>query len=88
MGISGAIVLYAVIWFMTFLTLLPVRMRSQAEAGEVARGTPASAPADPRIGRKAGIATLIATVIWAAIAAVILSGRITVEHLDLFGRLG
>jgi hypothetical protein len=37
--------------------------------------------------RKAWITTLIATPIWAVIAGVILSGWITMEDLDWFGRM-
>ena len=52
MTITGAIVLFAVIWFVTLLVALPIGLRTQEEVGEVTPGTPASAPADPRIGRK------------------------------------
>ncbi len=84
MSITGAIVLYAVSWFMVFYMVLALRFKSQADTGDVVPGTPRSAPADARIGRKAGITTLIATPIWAALVAVILSGRIGIEDLDVF----
>lgn len=88
MNLTGGIVLFAVIWFMVFFVVLPVHFRSQEEAGEVVPGTPPSAPADAQIGRKAKITTLIAVPIWAAIAAVILSGVVSIADLDWFGRLG
>lgn len=87
MNLTGGIVLFAVIWFMVFFVVLPVRFRSQEEAGEVVPGTPPSAPADAQIGRKARITTMIAVPIWAAIAAVILSGAVSIADLDWFGRL-
>ena len=87
MNLTGGIILFAVFWFMTFLVVLPIGMRSQAEAGEVEPGTPASAPAEAMVGRKARITTLVAAVLWAVTAAVILSGAITLEDIDMFDRL-
>lgn len=87
MTITAAIVLFAVIWFMVFFVVLPLRFTSQAEAGKVEPGTPRSAPADHIIGRKARITTIAAVLIWAVIAGVIVSGVITVRDLDFFGRM-
>lgn len=87
MNLTGGIILYAVYWFMTFLVLLPIGTRSQAEAGHVEPGTPASAPADAVVARKARLTTVIAAGLWAVTAAVIFSGVITIEDLDWFGRL-
>ncbi len=87
MNLTGAIVLYAVIWFMVFFVLLPIRERSQAEDGIVVPGTPASAPVDPKLRKKAIWTTAITTVIWAVIAWVILSGKVTMADIDWFGRL-
>jgi predicted secreted protein len=88
MTITAAIVLYAVVWFMTFFVVLPIRTQSQDEANHIEPGTPPGAPAGNVVGRKAKLTTLIATPIWAAISGVILSGWITIADLDWFGRLG
>lgn len=88
MTITAAIVLYMVIWFMVFFVVLPLRLQSQAEAGEVVPGTPASAPAHAGVKRKALIATLVGTVLWAVVAGIILSGLIGVRDIDWFGRMG
>jgi predicted secreted protein len=88
MTITAAIVLYAVVWFMTFFVVLPIRTQSQDEANHIEPGTPPGAPAENVVGRKAKLTTLIATPIWAAISGVILSGWITIADLDWFGRLG
>lgn len=85
MAITSALVLYAVIWFIVFFVLLPVRLTTQIEAGQVVPGTHASAPQSHGLKRKAWLAVLIALVIWAGVAFVIFSGRITVEMLDVFG---
>jgi predicted secreted protein len=87
MGPTSAIVLYAMIWFGVFFVVLPLRLKTQGEAGEVVPGTHSSAPADPQIKRKAIVTTLVATVLWALIAGIILSGWITVRDLDWFQRM-
>lgn len=87
MGIVSAIVLFAVIWFMTFLVVLPIRLKTQGDVGEVVPGTHQSSPADPQIGKRAKVTTLIAVVIWAIIAGTILFGGITVRDLDWFDRM-
>ncbi|MDO6589342.1 DUF1467 domain-containing protein [Loktanella sp. D2R18] len=87
MGPTSAIVLFAVVWAMVFFIVLPLRMQTQGEAGEVTPGTPSSAPADPQIKRKAFITTLWAVPIWAVIAGTILSGAISVRDMDWFNRM-
>jgi predicted secreted protein len=86
MTITGAIVLYAVTWFMVFFVVLPIRFTSQADAGSVVPGTPRSAPSTENVGKKARVTTIFATVLWAIICGIILSGWITVEDLDWFDR--
>lgn len=87
MTITGAFVLFAMTWFMVLFVVLPLRVKSQGEAGEVVPGTPSSAPADFVIKRKAKITTVVATVIWAILCAIIMSGVITVRDFDWKGRL-
>jgi len=88
MTITAAFVMYSVTWFMTFFVVLQVRTQSQDEANHVEPGTPPGAPAEEVVGKKAKLTTLIATPIWAVICGVILSGWITLEDLDWFGRMG
>lgn len=87
MGITSGIVLYAVCWFMVFFVVLPLRLVTQGEEGEVVPGTHASAPTDPQLKRKAKITTLWALVVWAILVAVILSEVITVRDIDWFNRM-
>jgi len=87
MGITSAIVLFAVIWFMTFLVVLPLRLTTQGEDGNVVPGTHVSAPADPQLRRKIKTTTLWAIGLWIVIAGVILSGAITVRDMDWFDQL-
>ena len=87
MGITSAIVLFAVIWFMVFFVVLPLRMQTQGDAGEIVPGTHSSAPADPQLRRKAWLTTIWAIGLWVVIAGTILSGVITVRDLDWFHRM-
>jgi predicted secreted protein len=87
MGPTSAIVLFAVVWFMVFFVVLPLRNETQGEAGEIVPGTHASAPANLNLKRKVWITTLWAVGIWAVIAGVILSEVISVRDLDWFDRM-
>lgn len=86
MTITAAIVLFSVIWFVVLFCVLPVRFQSQAEAGSVVPGTPASAPADAMIGKKAKITTVISIVVFALSYLIITSGWVTVDDFDFFGK--
>lgn len=84
MTITAAIVTFATLWFLVLFCVLPLRFRSQAEAGRVEPGTPASAPEDAQIGRKARLTTVIAVVLFALIWGIVTSGWITVDNMDVF----
>ncbi len=87
MGITSALVLYAVIWFMVLFIVLPLQLTTQGETGEVVPGTHKSAPSDPQLGKKARIVTIWATLVWVVIAGVLWSGLITVRDIDWFDRM-
>ena len=87
MSITAAIVLFAVVWFMVFFIVLPLRLTTQGDAGEVVPGTPKSAPTTEIVGHKAKITTLVAIVVWAVLAGIILSGVITVRAFDFLDKL-
>ena len=88
MGWFSAIVLLAVIWFMTLFIVLPLRLKTQGDTGNIVPGTPASAPDEIQIKRKFLLTTAIAVPIWVVLVAIILSGIVTVEDFDLFTRFG
>jgi predicted secreted protein len=87
MTITAVIVVFAVTWFMVFFCVLPLRFQSQSDAGTVVPGTPKSAPSSENVGRKARITTVVATVIWAVLCGIILSGWITVQDFDFRGTM-
>ena len=88
MGITSALVLYAVIWFMTFLIVIPIRIQTQGDLGEVVPGTHAGSPEHHHLKKKAWITTGIAFVLWAIIAGIIVTGTVTVRDIDWFDRMG
>jgi predicted secreted protein len=85
--ITGAIVLLAVIWFLTLYVSLPIGMRSQGDAGKVEPGTPASAPSEFRLRRKLWRVTLFAVPAWAAVTLVVAYGGISVSQIDFFSAI-
>ena len=89
MGITSAIVLFAVIWFMTFLCVIPIRLKTQGDVGDIVPGTHAGSPEVHNLKRKAWITTGIALAVWAIVASVIVFEVITVRDIDgwMFNRM-
>ncbi|NDV54034.1 MULTISPECIES: DUF1467 family protein [Roseobacteraceae] len=90
MAITSGIVLFAVIWFMTFLCVIPVRLKTQGDLGEIVPGTHAGSPEVHNLKRKAWITTGISVVLWGIFAGIIFSGMISVRDIDgwMFNRMG
>ena len=88
MGVVTGIVLYAIIWFMTLLIALQVRVTSQDEAGERVAGTHGSAPADAQLKKRVLWTSAIAAALWLVIAAIIVFDVVTLDDIDLFTRFG
>lgn len=86
MGITSALVLYAVIWWMCFLIALPVKVQTQGDLGRIEPGTHAGAPEHHHLKRKAWIVTGVAFVLWCIIAGIILSGWISLDDMSFFDR--
>ena len=61
--IETFLAIYFVVWWIVLFAVLPWGMRTQEEAGEVTPGTPASAPANLRLGKKAMWTTIVAAVV-------------------------
>ncbi|CUH53145.1 DUF1467 family protein [Shimia marina] len=88
MTITSALVLYAVLWFMTFLIVIPIRLETQGDLGEVVPGTHAGAPENHHLKTKAKITTLAAAVMWVGLYFIITSGVISIRDFDWFNRMG
>jgi predicted secreted protein len=87
MAITSALVLYAVLWFLTLLIVIPIRLKTQGDVGQIVHGTHAGAPHEPQMKKRILITSAVAFVLWAIIAYVISSGMLTVRDIDWFGRM-
>lgn len=85
MSITSAIVLFAVIWFMTFLIVIPFRLKTQGDVGTIVKGTQAGAPEHHHLRGKAQITTAITVVLWGVLFWIITTGQISVRDLDVRG---
>lgn len=88
MAIASGIVLFLVIWFLTFLCILPLRIVTQGEAGTTVPGTHDGSPERHHLKRKFVITTVVTIVLWAIAAYIIITGTITVRDIDFFNRMG
>jgi len=59
-----AIVVYLIVWWMVFFCVLPLRVQSQQEMGDIEPGSEPGAPADPQLKYKFKLTSTIAAGIW------------------------
>ena len=68
MGITGSIIVYVMIWWIIFFSVLPIGIRSNKEVfKERIEGMDPGAPKNPQIRKKFLITTLITSIIFAVI---------------------
>ena len=68
MGITGSIIVYVLIWWIIFFSVLPVGIQSNKEKfKEKIDGIAPGAPINPKIGKKFLITTLITSIIFIVI---------------------
>jgi len=70
---SVAAATFFCLWFVTLFTVLPFFTHTQGEAGEVVPGTPESAPSKINLLKIFCVNTLVASVTFAGVYAVIAS---------------
>jgi len=87
MSVTSAFVLFAVIWFLTFLIVIPFRIKTQGDLGVVLKGTQAGAPEVHDLRRKAIITTGLSLILWLLITILIVFEIVTIEDIDFFGRM-
>ncbi|HKL46873.1 MAG TPA: DUF1467 family protein [Roseovarius sp.] len=88
MSIASAIVLFMVLWFLTFLIVIPIRIQTQGDLKKIVPGTHAGSPEHHNLKKKAVITTAVAAALWGVIGGAILSGVISVRDIDMFERMG
>ena len=68
MGITGSIIVYVMIWWIVFFSVLPIGIKSKKEVfKEKIGGIDPGAPKNPNMGKKFLITTLITTIIFSVI---------------------
>ena len=68
MGITGSIIVYVLIWWIIFFSILPVGIQSNKEKfKEKIEGNDLGAPNNPKIGKKFLITTIITSLIFVVI---------------------
>ena len=65
MGITGSIIVYVLIWWMIFFSILPMGIQSNKEKfKEKIEGIDPGAPNNPKIGKKFLITTILTSIIF------------------------
>tara|TARA_B100000963_G_scaffold331801_1_gene322844 strand:+ start:17053 stop:17307 length:255 start_codon:yes stop_codon:yes gene_type:complete len=65
MGLTGSIIIYVIIWWIIFFSVLPFGIQSNKETfKETIEGADPGAPKNPKIGRKFLITTIITSILF------------------------
>ena len=68
MGITGSIIVYVLIWWIIFFSVLPVGIQSNKEPfKDKIEGMDPGAPKNPKIAKKFLVTSIIATIIFVVI---------------------
>ena len=87
MPITSALVLFAVIWFLTLFIVLPLRLQTQGDVGKIEPGTHAGSPENPQMKKRFLVTTVFAAFVWGIVGGSIVSGIFTVRDFDWFNRM-
>ncbi|WP_375569445.1 DUF1467 family protein [Ahrensia marina] len=85
MSLGSAFAIYFVVWWVTLFAVLPFGVRTQAEAGEVVPGAPASAPEKTSFLKIAIRNTVVASIVFAVIYWLIVYSGISIMDFPLPG---
>ncbi len=83
MGLTGSIIIYVIIWWIVFFSLLPVGIRSNnAKFNDKIAGEDPGAPKNPNIGKKFIYTTIITSIIFVGIYYMVINDFLNLrEHL-------
>ena len=84
MSLTSALVMFAVLWFLVLLMILPLGVRTQAEAGDIVPGTPPGAPAGSFLRRKLIWTTILTALAFGGLYYVIVGEVVTRADLEAF----
>ena len=87
MDLVFAAALYFIIWWIVLFAMLPIGVRTSEEAGEKAPpGTADSAPHLPHLLPKMLATTVVASIVFAGLYAIIVHHVITLDQIPFFPR--
>lgn len=81
MNLFSAFVVWLIIWWLVLFIILPIGIRGQAEENDIVEGTEPGAPHTLDIKRKFIQTTIIASILWAFVCGLILTGIINWDML-------
>ncbi len=67
MSFTGSIVVFIILWWLIFFTILPINIKSQLENSKVIKGTDPGAPNNPQIVKKIIITTFVVSILFVII---------------------
>ena len=74
-------VTFLLIWWMTLFIVLPLGIKGQAETGDIVEGSEPGAPVESNIKTKFKLTTILATIIWVVVSAIIWSGLVSWDQI-------
>ena len=87
MAVSTAIAIYFIIWWTVLFAMLPIGVRTSEEAGEkITPGNAESAPHMPNLLPKMVATTVVSSIIFVALYAIIVHHVITLDQIPFFPR--
>ena len=87
MSLAFALAIYFIIWWIVLFAMLPIGVRTSEEAGEKASpGNAESAPHMPNLLPKMLATTVVSSIIFAALYAIIVHQVFTLDDIPFFPR--
>lgn len=87
MTLAFAAAIYLVVWWIVLFAILPIGVRTSEEAGEKPPpGTAESAPHLPHLLPKMVATTVVASIVFAALYAIIVHHAITLDEIPFLPR--
>ena len=66
-GLIFGLAIYGLIWFVVLFAILPLRVTTQEEQGEVVPGSAPSAPTNPHLGWKLLVTSLVSGAVYGCV---------------------
>ena len=86
MTLVFAVATYFIIWWIVLFAMLPIGVRTQDEEGEVSPGTTESAPRYPNLLPKMVATTLVSTIVFAGVYAIVVHHLIALDDIPFLPR--